>query len=193
MKKLFLVMSIVLVCGNVFAQEEQRWKVKGFEPQVRVFFDEGIDKQVNLAFGADFIASYRFNEYVRLGGGVGLDYLYLRFQEPVTSGSKKYNAYYEGAMGIPVFANIKVDFMKTKVSPFFATDCGYSFYVPFSKMAQDNKLGFFVRPSIGVEIRFRKCSLSIDIAYKYQARSFENELASYGGSHQICQSVAVSF
>ena len=188
-----------MACGSVLAEEvqenqpEKRWKVKGFEPQVRVSFDEGIDKQANLKLGADFIASYRFNEFVRLGGGIGIDYLKLKFEESKTIGSKVYKAYYEEALAIPVFANIKVDFMKTKVSPFFATDCGYSFFVPFSKYAKDNKLGFFIRPSIGVEIRFRKCSLSIDVAYKYQARDFENFLAEYGGYHQICESFAISF
>lgn len=197
-------MSLAFVCGSAFAQEspevqktstaptEKEWKVKGFEPQVRVFADEGLDKQQNLSLGADFVAAYRFNEIIRLGGGVGVSYVDLRFQEP-TTGTVTSKAYDEDAMAIPVFVNLKVDFLKKKVSPFFAVDGGYNFFIPFSKYAKDNKLGFFIRPSLGVDIRFSKCVLSIDIAYRYQARTFENFLATYGGYNQICQSVAVSF
>lgn len=210
MKKLFIVMSLAWICGSVVAQEAtetpsaqeaqtanemqpaKEWKVKGFEPQVRVFLDEGMDKQKNWSFGADFIASYRFNEIVRIGGGVGLQYSYLRYGEPAPNTTDKGN--YKESLAIPIFANIKVDFLKRKVSPFFAADCGYMFHIPGSGVTKDNKLGFFVRPSIGIDIRFRKCVLCIDIAYKYQARSFDNGWDEpYKGYHQISQSVAVSF
>ena len=175
-----------------FSQEKE-WKVKGFEPQVRVSFDEGVDYQKNFSFGADFIAAYRFNEIIRLGAGVGLDYINMRFEEAKYIGSKKYDPYYEAAMTVPIFANIKVDFLKTKASPYLAADCGYNIFVPFSKYAQGNKLGFFIRPAFGVDIRFRKCVLFIELAYKYQSRSFDNSLASYRGYHQISQAIGVSF
>lgn len=213
MKKLFFVLSFAFVCGSAFAQDVKEtpateettenqatqatqeaepakpWRVKGFEPQVRIFLDEGLDKQKNLSLGVDFIASYRFNEIFRLGGGVGVQYVNLRFDEP----KQTLKASYEGAVAIPLFANIKVDFLRKKVSPFFAADCGYLFYLPLKDYAKDNKMGVFVRPSFGVDIRFSKCTLCIDIAYKYQARSFENATDAYNGYHQICQSFAVSF
>lgn len=192
MKRLFFVVGLVLTCSSVFSQEKE-WKVKGFEPQVRVSFDEGVDYQKNFSFGADFIAAYRFNEIIRLGAGVGLDYVNMRFEEAKYIGSKKYDPYYEAAMTVPIFANIKVDFLKTKASPYLAADCGYNIFVPFSKYAQGNKLGFFIRPAFGVDIRFRKCVLFIELAYKYQSRSFDNSLASYRGYHQISQSIGVSF
>jgi hypothetical protein len=193
MKRIFIVMSLMLMCSYVFSQEEKEWKVKGFEPQIRLSFDEGIDYQKNFSFGADFIAAYRFNEIVRLGAGVGLDYVNLRFEEPKRLGYRKYKAYYEAAMGIPVFANIKIDFLKTKVSPYIAADLGYNIFVPFSKYAKDNKLGFFARPAFGVDIRFKKCVLFFEIAYKFQMRDFENSLASYGNYHQVSQSIGLSF
>lgn len=86
-------------------------------------------------------------------------------------------------MTIPVFANVKVDFLKTKVSPYVSMDCGYNFFIPFSKYAQDNKLGFLIQPALGVDIRFQKCVLFIEISYKYQSHSFENILATYRRYH----------
>lgn len=185
-------MSFALMCAFAVAQEKN-WKVKGFEPQIRISFDEGIDYQKNFSFGADFIAAYRFNEIVRLGAGVGIDYVNMKFEESKYIGYKKYDDYFEAAMTIPVFANIKVDFLKTKVSPYLSVDCGYNIFIPFSKYAQNNKLGFMIRPAFGVDIRFQKCVLFIEVAYKYQSRSFENTLATYGGYHQISQAIGVSF
>lgn len=192
MKKILFVLGFALVCSSVFSQEKE-WKVKGFEPQIRLAFDEGVDYQKNFSFGADFVAAYRFNEIVRLGAGVGIDYINMRFEESKYIGYKKYDAYNEAAMTIPLFANIKVDFLKTKVSPYLSADCGYNIFIPFSKYAQNNKLGFFIRPAFGVDIRFRKCTLFIELAYRYQARSFENSLATYGGYHQVSQAIGVTF
>lgn len=72
MKRLFFVLSLVLVCSSIFSQEKE-WKVKGVEPQIRLSFDEGVDYPKNFSFGADFVAAYRFNEIIRLGAGVGVD------------------------------------------------------------------------------------------------------------------------
>ena len=80
MKRLFFVLSLVLVCSSIFSQEKE-WKVKGFEPQIRLSFDEGVDYQKNFSFGADFVAAYRFNEIIRLGAGVGVDYVNMRLAE----------------------------------------------------------------------------------------------------------------
>ena len=192
MKRILLVASLTLICAFTFAQEKD-YKIKGFEPQIRLTFDEGIDYQRNFSFGADFLAAYRFNEIVRLGAGAGIKYINMKFEEPKYIGYKKYDAYFEAAMTIPIFANVKVDFLKTKVSPYLSVDCGYNIFIPFSKYAQDNKLGFMVRPAFGVDIRFQKCVLFIEVAYKYQSRSFSNTLATYGSYHQISQAIGVSF
>ena len=173
--------------------QEKAWKLKGFEPQIRFSFDEGVDYQKNYSFGLDVILAYRFNEIFRLGIGAGVDYVKMRFEEAKYIGNRKYKAYDEGAMTIPVFANVKVDFLKRKVSPYLALDCGYNCFVPFSKYAKSNKLGFFIRPAFGIDIRFAKCTLGLELAYRYQARKFENILATYGGYNQLSQSISISF
>lgn len=194
MKKLILFLSAVCLCAPAAAQ--QSWKTKGFEPQVRMVDAEGIDFQRNLNFGADFVAAYRFNEIIRLGGGIGIEYVYMKFDEvdEPTTIFDYFDGYFEGAMTIPLFANVKVDFLRqTKVSPYFTADCGYSIFVPFSEYAEGNKLGMFVRPAFGVDIRFSKCTLFFEVGYKYQARSFDNPLASYGSYHQLSSAIGVAF
>ena len=190
MKKFLLLLSLLLIFSSTFAQD---WKVKGFEPQIRLSFDEGMDYQKNFSFGADVIMAYRVNPIFRLGIGAGIDYVNLRFEEPVYINYKKYDAYYEAAMTFPVFANIKIDFLKTRISPYMAIDCGYNFFIPFSKYAEDNKLGLLIRPAFGADFHFSKCNLFVELSYKYQARTFDNTIASYRSYHQICQSIGVSF
>lgn len=191
MKRLYVILSAVCIYSLAFSQESN-WNAKGFESQVRVSFDEGVDYQKNFSFGADYIAAYRFNEIVRLGAGIGIDYVKLRFEES-TFISKYYEAYYESAMAIPLFVNVKVDFMKRRVSPYMSAECGYNIFVPFSEYAKGNKLGFFVSPSLGIDIRFRKCTLFVELAYKYQCRDFSKYGEEYGNYHQLSQSIGVAF
>ena len=173
--------------------DEKEWKTRGFEPQLRISVDEGVDLQRNFSFGFDLTAAYRCNENFRIGAGVGINYVNLKFEDPKVIRGTLFNAYYEAAMAIPIFANIKVDFLKRKASPYLSSDIGYNIFIPFSQYAQDNRLGFFVRPAFGVDIRFRKATLSIELAYKFQMRQFHNELADYGNYNQISQAIAVSF
>lgn len=168
---------------------------KGFEGQLKIPFIEGFKPQKNFSFGIDFIASYRFNAFCRLGGGIGLQYVKLKYEDAKTIDYKYFKEYYESALSIPLFANIKFDFMQTKCSPFFSCDVGYKFYVPFSKYAKNNKLGFFVSPVLGLDIRFDKCVLSIGVGYEYQQRSFSDELldVKYDGYSSITEFIAIAF
>lgn len=167
--------------------------LKGFEPHVRISFDEGIDLFKNFSFGLDLLAAYRFNEHFRIGAGVGLTYVNLFYEKAGWIGDYHFDEYYESAIGIPIFANIKVNFLKTKVSPYIGFDIGYNAFVPFSKYAESNKLGLFFKPAFGCDIRFKKCALFIELAYRYQKREcsivpYEN--ASYS---QITQCIGFQF
>ncbi len=200
MKKLFSIALFgVLFVFPTYAQDS--WEKKGFEPQIRVTFDEGIDNFDNFSFGADFLAGYRFNEHIRIGAGVGLNYIDLRYElAGWNSLLERYDkGYKESAMSFPVFANVKVNFTKTKISPFINVDLGYTAFLPFSKYAQHNKLGFLMRPAFGVDFHFGKWSLFLEIAYKYQQRQAEDSyytLSSVkfdGGYSQLSQSIGFQF
>ncbi len=200
MKKLFSITLFgVLFVFSTYAQDS--WEKKGFEPQIRVTFDEGIDNFDNFSFGADFLAGYRFNEIVCIGAGVGLNYIDLRYEQAGWNSSlERYDSgYKESAMSFPVFANVKVNFTKTKISPFINVDLGYTAFLPFSKYAQHNKLGFLMRPAFGVDFHFCKWSLFLEIAYKYQQRQADDSyytLSSVkfdGGYSQLSQSIGFQF
>lgn len=192
MKRVLFIVTLTLCCGFVFSQEGKEWKTKGFEAQIKLCVDEGVDYQKNTSCSADFVAAYRFNELFRLGAGIGIEYDKLIFEDAKYI-YRYYDAYYEGAISIPIFVNLKIDFMRTKVSPYLSANCGYNFFIPFSKYAQDNKLGFFIHPAIGVDIHFSKCTLFCELGYKYQHRSFESGEDEYKGYHQISQSIGISF
>ena len=173
--------------------EEEEFDLKGFEPHIRISFDEGIDLFKNFSFGLDLLAAYRFNEHFRIGAGVGLNYVNLFYEKSGWIGDYHFDEYYESAIGIPIFANIKANFLKTKVSPYLGFDIGYNVFVPFSKYAKSNKLGLFFKPTFGCDIRFDKCALFIELAYRYQKREcsivpYEN--ASYS---QITQCIGFQF
>lgn len=167
----------------------------GFEGQLKIPFIESGSPQKNFSFGIDFVASYRFNHVIRIGGGIGLQYVDLKYEDAKIIGTESFEAYYESAMSIPIFADFKFDFMKTKCSPFISVDIGYKFYVPFSKYASDNKLGFFISPVLGLDIRFEKCVLCIGLGYEYQCRSFSCEAldVKYGNYSSVIEYIAISF
>lgn len=176
-----------------YEYEEDEFDLKGFEPHIRISFDEGIDLFKNFSFGLDLLAAYRFNEHFRIGAGAGLNYVNLFYEKAGWIGDHYFDEYYESAIAIPIFANIKANFLKTKVSPYIGFDIGYNAFVPFSKYAKSNKLGFFVKPAFGCDIRFDKCALFIELAFRYQKRECSRvpyENASYS---QITQCIGFQF
>jgi hypothetical protein len=168
MKKilLFAVLIMSAVCLN--AQ-------KKIESQIKVGYELGTDKSKNNSFGAEYLAGYRINPNVRIGIGTGAyycDYLYEDAGINNLTG-KYYGKYRETAMYVPLFANLKVDFIKHGVSPYISFDLGYSFFVPFSDYANGNKLGIMGKSVAGVDFPLKKGKLFVESGYKYQKRSWD--------------------
>lgn len=166
MKKLLII--VALVCTVSIAS-----KAQGFQPEFKITYDLGIDDDKNMSLGAEFIGGYRFNDNFRLGAGVGVSYVDLKYEDAyISSNLNYYDEYREDAMSVPVFLNAKVNFGE-KISPFIAVDLGYSIFVPFSDYAEKNELGFFVSPSFGVDFSVGKGAILVEVGYKYQCRKFE--------------------
>lgn len=163
MKKTIFIILLSFCFCNIYAQGH-------FEPQVRVTFDAGVDFNKNLSFGADFVAGYRLNPKVRLGAGVGISYIDLNYQ-PVSLSTSKYK---ESAAYVPVFADVKFNFNENKYSPFFIFDLGYSIFIPFSKFAEENKLGLYFAPAIGCDFNFGSGIMFAQVGYKYQMRDYKD-------------------
>lgn len=193
MKKILLTFVLFFSLVMHAQIKEEGFEKKGFEPQLRISFDEGIDSYKNFSFGLDIIASYRINEYFRIGAGTGLNYVNLAYEKSTVINGKYFKPYYESAMAIPIFANIKANFTKTKISPYLTFDAGYNFFIPFSKYAQKNKLGAFFKPTLGVDFHFSSCTLFIELAYRYQMREFTLWTNSHGDYSQLSQSIGLQF
>lgn len=168
---------------------------RGFEPQLSISFNEGIDSYKNFSFGLDFLAAYRANEYFRIGAGIGINYINLMYDDIEILNGKLYSAYYEPAMTLPLFANIKINVVDTKVSPYLGIDVGYNIFIPFSEYAKDNKLGIYFRPAFGADIHLGNVTLFIEFAYRFQKRTFTlwtgtSEIRNYS---QITQTIGFQF
>ena len=160
---------------------------RGFEPQLSFSFNEGIDSYKNFSLGLDFIAAYRANEYFRIGAGVGLNYINLLYDEIDFRNGVLYLAYSEPAVTIPLFANIKINFTDTKISPYLGADVGYNFFIPFSSYARNNKLGIYFKPAFGADIHLGSITLFLEFAFRYQKRTFTSWSGDYSDRRDYFQ------
>lgn len=99
-----------------------------FEPAYQFGVGEfGLDRfKVNLTYG------YQFNPYVSFGGGTGMRYYFNN-----------------SAAFVPLLADLKINFVDGKVSPYVSVVAGYN----FDAFHSFGKVGYVVNPAAGVCIR----------------------------------------
>ena len=122
-------------------KKKKEFSKKGYRTQI----EQTIDFGDFGAFGYDAIFGYQFNSHLQLGGGIG-----LRALGEVIRGDD---------FGVPLYADFKVNFLKTKVTPFFDLKAG-------SLITSDPT--FYFSPSVGVKIHFSKAralSISTGVAW----------------------------
>lgn len=184
MKKLLLLLALVM---PMIGQAE------GFEPQIRVTGDIGVDSYKNTSFGVDFVAGFRTSDLIRIGAGAGISYVDLLFEDAHFIGNHYFDKYKENAAYIPIFIDGKFNFIKSKISPFVNLDLGYAVYVPFSEYAKKNSLGFFVQPAFGVDFNIGKGDLFVQVGYKYQMRKCEHWADTNGNYSQTSFAIGYQF
>jgi hypothetical protein len=101
-----------------------------------------------LGFGITTSQGYQINPYIYVGAGLGV-HLYSMDN-------------FETSVALPIFANFRANFTKTKVSPFFDAKIGYS--------VVDLK-GLYLSPSLGVRIGLSN-NLGLNIKVGYSAQKF---------------------
>ena len=155
--------------GVVYAQK--------FEPQVKVNYSHGVDDYKNLSFGGEFLAGFRLNPTIRLGIGVGISYCDLLYEDAYYDSNTHsyYDEYKESGAYVPLFINGKFNFSEGSISPYFAADLGYSFFIPGSDYAKENKLGLFAKPTFGVDFDLGKGDIFVEVNYNYQVRKFYDD------------------
>lgn len=186
MKKLFLFLTLILSMSSLAS-------AKGFEPQIRITGDIGVDSYKNNSFGADFVAGYRVNDIFRIGIGTGISYVDLLFEDAHFIGNHWYGKYKESAAYVPIFIDGKMNFTNARISPFVNLNLGYAAYIPFSDYAKENKLGFFVQPALGVDFSVGKGVIFAQIGYKYQFRTCDHWIDTNGNYSQISLAIGYQF
>ena len=114
----------------------------------------------DFSFGFTTINGYQLNPHFSMGVGVGFDAHNERFM-------------------VPLFLDLRANFLKTRVSPLFSLGLGYSF-IPRAAItqlkpdgstypAEGYKGGLFVNPSLGVKFFISKnTSLYFDFGFRLQ-------------------------
>lgn len=215
MRIIFTLLGI-LAFSHVFAQTTLQHKfnfgmnyVIG-EPDIDLdgfSYDKTNDDFISLKF--DYIASFRLNDHVSLGPGVGIRHLiFLGNTGGLNYHDDSYDLYsnkIESHLAIPVFLNVNARFINKKVSPFLSISAGYSFAVSghessegASTYVSNLKSGILANANTGVNIRFRNgMNLSAGPYFEFQPTKIEsiqktineNPTNYEGGSTYIASSV----
>ncbi|MCD8290104.1 MAG: porin family protein [Prevotella sp.] len=182
MRRYFLFIALLFGCMISMSAQQ---RTRGFEPQIKVGFDLGVDGFKNNSAGLELLAGYRFNEYTRIGLGTGVSYNYLVYEQNMFG-----DDYKESAMQIPVFVNGKFNFISHGISPYFGIDLGYAFFFACSDYAKENDLGFYFKPALGVDFPLDIGTLFLEFGYKYQTRDWFEDNSNYS---QITFSIGYTF
>lgn len=138
-------------------KKKKEFSKKGYRTQIEQTLEIG----EFVTFGYDAIFGYQFNSHLQLGGGIGLRALYE------VRGRSNF--------GVPLYADFKVNFLKTKVTPFFDLKAG-------SLITADPT--FYISPSVGAKIHFSKAralSISTGLAWaEYDQYEFDYYIDDYG-------------
>jgi len=103
----------------------------------------------DYSFGIQTINGYLFNPYFSMGIGIGVDR-------------------YKNVTFVPLFADLRVNFLQTNVTPFLSGGIGYSLGTD-----KVNKGGLLVNPALGVKFFVSsKAALNFSIGYRLQENSF---------------------
>lgn len=148
MKKIILmiVAAMLLISSSLKAQN------KGYEGifNTNILLDMWYDE---LFAGAKYTNGYRFNKHLFIGGGSGFFIATKLGNDELKIGTdynyKVLDNYLQ--LVIPIFSTIKVNFTKTRVSPFFLLDLGYN----IGNTNNYNDVitsGVFIFPNFGMDV-----------------------------------------
>lgn len=120
----------------------------GYKGIVELGYQFGVGSLGMDRLKLNIINGYQFNPYFSAGVGTGLRY-YLDADEVL----------------IPVFADLRGNFLDRKLSPYFSVGIGYSFDASNSF----DGVGFLLNPSVGISLKISgKSALNFGVGYEMQ-------------------------
>lgn len=140
MKKIFITLIALILCGTEYANSQATMGFRGF---VDATYTVGVGERGNGYDRAGIMTSYGCQVLPQLfvGGGAGINY------------------YGDSQIGLPVFAHVRGD-VREGSTPFADIRVGYSF---------KNFEGFYLNPAIGYRFRLNdNMGLSLGFGYTMQ-------------------------
>lgn len=155
MKKIFLLLAIAII-----AMLSQQASAQKFEIQGRVGADLALDQDAfNNGGSLDVMFGYRITPLLRVGGGIGYQqFVFIKAKE---SGLQ----WEEDAKNIPVFADVKFNFTKSKFSPFVNAQVGAITNGKYEEYGDIN-MNFMYKAGIGFDINFERGALFFEADFK---------------------------
>ena len=122
---------------------------RGFEQSVEVSVNPG-DPYSEIFASAEYIAGYRFNSYLFLGGGTGLELLLNH-----------------NSLAMPIYANARLYLLpKSRWQPFVSLSLGAIVPIANDGREQHNGIQPHINPSVGVNYRINnKYSCYLNLGY----------------------------
>lgn len=162
----------------------------GYEKSIELGGAIGIDKFTKSSFDIDMINGYRFNDYFSIGAGIGFRYTDALYYE-----SNTLNYFFESRDGkylVPLYARVKANLTKTKVSPFFLANIGYTFDV--GQNPNKNTYGLMIEPAFGIDFKLNEKNLGLyflvgfnlqNAEYTYFGKTDEEKVKGMASSIEI--------
>jgi hypothetical protein len=159
MKKIMSLLLLLATAGiSVSAQNSNTTRRTGFEPTIRAYYDLRDADYIDSSAGMNIVAAYRCSPKFLIGVGTGVEQSKMLYYQ-----SSKYYSW-ETATLLPLFAELKLNFTDTPVSPYVLMDSGYSVTI----VSAEETPGLFFRPTFGVDFRVGTGKLSLQTSYKVQ-------------------------
>lgn len=169
--------------------EELKKPQKGFQQSVELqLFNYTYLQGFKIFDSANYIVGYRFNDYLYLGGGIGVGVLTM----PRLPILKYHNLYLEGSyvkIYIPLYAHFRAYLTKTRVQPFIDLSIGGKFPIPskISLSVEYNNYnypieyciaGILLQPGIGANYRINK-KMGVYAKLNYVGSSMTTPIGNY--------------
>lgn len=179
-KATFIIAILIITSTSVYGQVENHSK-QGYQGMFNIKYAIGVEHEGTNIVEFNLVNGYRFNQYIFVGGGIGVNYYY--------QGSK--NTF------IPVYVDFRAYFTDNEVTPYININLGYSFYESKKKVGcfamceyegnVTSSGGLFFNPSVGVTINLpdTKSALNISIGYQLQKLSTSTHIVTFpeGGGY----------
>lgn len=152
MKKVLLFLALILTSATVVSAQD-----KGYEKSIELTGSFGLNQFAKYGLGISMMNGYRINPNFYVGAGVGFKYFDVLYYSSYIS--SKYtdtisHKSYDGKYLIPVWARVKANLTKTKISPYLLADAGWTFDV--GQNPNKNAEGFFIEPQFGIDVKMQE-------------------------------------